>query len=116
MSNRESSAGRCSDHTPSCRSLSELLVPECDVAVMELFATLTSFQMPKETAARRMKRMMMMMAMTSFFFMVAVGESDSGVCGMCVWVKVKCWILSRLAKAGSLSVSEFEHTSKQRRR
>lgn len=48
------------------------LVP--DVTLMDFLATLTSFQIPKETAASRMKRMMMMMAMTSFFFMMAVAR------------------------------------------
>lgn len=41
-------------------------------------ATLTSFQMPNDTAARRMKRMMMITAITSFFFMVEVGVRKDG--------------------------------------
>ncbi|KAH7199663.1 hypothetical protein DER44DRAFT_788109 [Fusarium oxysporum] len=42
------------------------------VTLMWFLAIETSFQMPKDTAAKMMKRMIMMMAITSFFFMLTV--------------------------------------------
>lgn len=48
------------------------------VTLMWFLAIETSFQIPKDTAAKIMKRMIMMMAITSFFFMLAVESGSIG--------------------------------------
>ncbi|KAH7019231.1 hypothetical protein EDB80DRAFT_700260 [Ilyonectria destructans] len=68
----ESNGRSCSNHGSTMSPVEPLLELVPDVTLMDFLATLTSFQIPKETAASRMKRMMMMMAITSFFFMIAV--------------------------------------------
>lgn len=76
---KNSKSFRATRSHPSTMSLLEPeleVVPE--VTLMWPLATLTSFQMPNDTAARRMKRMMMMMAITSFFFMATVVGGGGG--------------------------------------
>lgn len=70
----ESNERSCSNHGSTMSPVEPLLELVPDVTLMDFLATLTSFQIPKETAASRTKRMMMMTAMTSFFFMMAVAR------------------------------------------